>query len=118
LAVGAHCLRQRAFVRETRERVRRERERLTAALSEWFDVADSQAPFLLVDTGDGTRDADCDGTGDADCDVAGFVAALREQGVVVRDATTFRRLDSHVRVAVRRPAENDRLLEAIHAVRD
>ena len=126
LAVGAHCLRQRAFVRETRERVRRERERLTAALSECFDVADSQAPFLLVDTGNGTEDADCDGTGgadcdgtrDADCDVAGFVAALRDRGVVVRDATTFRRLDSHIRVAVRRPAENDRLLEAIRAVRD
>jgi len=128
LAVGSHCLRQRAFVRETRERVRRERERLTAALSEWFDVADSRAPFLLVDVRgwetDGTSDHETDGTSDhetdrdTDCDVAGFVTAMREQGVAVRDATTFRGLDSHVRVAVRRPAENDKLLEAIRAVRD
>jgi histidinol-phosphate/aromatic aminotransferase/cobyric acid decarboxylase-like protein len=116
LAVGTHCLRQRSFVRETRERVRRERERLAAALSAWFGVADSQAPFLLVDVS-GWQTDDTAGH-DTDCDVAGFVAALRKQGVAVRDATTFRGLDSHVRVAVRRPAENDRLLEAIRAVRD
>ena len=104
LAVGTHCLRQRAFVRETRDRVRDERERLAAALSEWVDVHDSQAPFLTLDLGDRS--------------VAEFVAATRERGVAVRDATTFRRLDSHVRVAVRRPEENDRLLEVVRAVLD
>jgi histidinol-phosphate/aromatic aminotransferase/cobyric acid decarboxylase-like protein len=36
----------------------------------------------------------------------------------LRDATTFRGLDSHVRVAVRLPDENDRLLETLEAVRD
>ena len=116
LAVGTHCLRQRAFVRETRERVRRERNRLATALSRWFDVTDSRAPFLLVDVNGWQRDDTTDsGT---ECDVAGFVTALRERGVAVRDATTFRGLDSHVRVAVRRPAENDRLVEAVRAVRD
>jgi len=41
------------------------------------------------------------------------VADARDRGVAIRDATTFRGLDSHVRVAVRRPAENDRLLAAL-----
>jgi histidinol-phosphate/aromatic aminotransferase/cobyric acid decarboxylase-like protein len=41
------------------------------------------------------------------------VAAARERGVALRDATTFRGLDSHVRVAVRLPEENDRLLEVL-----
>ena len=104
LAVGTHCLRQREFVRETRDRVADERARLAAALSEWFDVVDSRAPFLTFDVGEQS--------------VADFVAATRERGVAVRDATTFRRLDSHVRVAVRRPAENDRLLEVVRAVRE
>jgi L-threonine-O-3-phosphate decarboxylase len=98
-AVGAHCLRQTAFVAETRERVERERERLRAALGERFEVRRSAAPFLLVDVGDRS--------------VESLVAALRERGVAVRDATTFRGLDAHVRVAVRAPDENDLLLEAM-----
>ncbi|WP_135820210.1 threonine-phosphate decarboxylase CobD [Halostella litorea] len=98
-AVGAYCLRQQAFVAETCERVERERERLRAALNERFDVRPSAAPFLLVDVGER--------------DVGALVAALRERGVAVRDATTFRGLDSHVRVAVRTPEENDLLAEAM-----
>jgi histidinol-phosphate/aromatic aminotransferase/cobyric acid decarboxylase-like protein len=46
-----------------------------------------------------------------------FQQQARDRGVAIRDATTFRGLDSHVRVAVRRPAENDRLLAAL-GVRD
>ncbi|MDB2241400.1 aminotransferase class I/II-fold pyridoxal phosphate-dependent enzyme [Halorubrum ezzemoulense] len=99
LATGEYCLRQTAFVRETRDRVRRERGRLRTSLGERYDVAPSEAPFLLVDVGD--RDVDR------------VVARARERGVAVRDARTFRGLDSHVRVAVRRPAENDRLLAAL-----
>ncbi|MDB2263616.1 aminotransferase class I/II-fold pyridoxal phosphate-dependent enzyme [Halorubrum ezzemoulense] len=99
LATGEYCLRQTAFVRETRDRVRRERGRLRTGLGERYDVAPSAAPFLLVDVGD--RDVDR------------VVARARERGVAVRDARTFRGLDSHVRVAVRRPAENDRLLAAL-----
>jgi histidinol-phosphate aminotransferase/threonine-phosphate decarboxylase len=34
-------------------------------------------------------------------------------GIALRDARTFRGLDDHVRVAVRTPGENDRLLEAL-----
>jgi len=98
-AVGAHAMRQREFVDATRERVESERQRLAAALAGDFDVFDSAAPFLLLEVGD--RDA------------AALCAATEAAGVAIRDATTFRGLDSHVRVAVRAPEENDHLLEAL-----
>jgi len=98
-AVGAHAMRRAEFVAETRERVASERERVRAALADDFDVFDSAAPFLLLDVGDR--------------DVAALCEATESRGVAIRDATTFRGLDSHVRVAVRAPAENDRLLEAL-----
>ncbi|MFB6268925.1 MAG: threonine-phosphate decarboxylase CobD [Halobacterium sp.] len=101
-AVGAHAMRQDEFVAETRDRVDSERARMRDALAGQFDVHESSAPFLLLAVGD--RDVDS------------LVAAAREQGVVVRDATTFRGLDSHVRVAVRTPEENDRLLEVLAGV--
>ncbi|TYL36039.1 threonine-phosphate decarboxylase [Natronococcus pandeyae] len=97
--VGAYCLRQDAFVRETRERVASERERMRTVLSDRFDVTPSDAPYLLCDVGDR--------------DVANVLEGAREHGVAVRDATTFRGLDSHVRVAVKDRATNDRLLEAL-----
>ena len=97
--VGAYCLRQEAFVAETRERVCRERARMADALDEDFGVHPSEAPFLLLDVGDR--------------DPKRVVRAARERGVAIRDATTFRGLDDHVRVAVRAPDENDRLLEVL-----
>jgi histidinol-phosphate/aromatic aminotransferase/cobyric acid decarboxylase-like protein len=99
LAVGAHCLRREGFVAETRERVRGERARMGEGLSGPFDVHPSDAPFLLLDVGE--RDPER------------VVGVARERGVAIRDATSFRGLDSHVRVAVRLPAENDRLLEVL-----
>ncbi|MFC4553284.1 MULTISPECIES: aminotransferase class I/II-fold pyridoxal phosphate-dependent enzyme [Halorussus] len=101
-AVGAHCLRDGAFVAETRERVRRERARMADALGERFEVHPSEAPYLLVDVGER--------------DPGAVVAAARERGIAIRDATTFRGLDSHVRVAVRLPEENDRLLAVMRDV--
>jgi L-threonine O-3-phosphate decarboxylase (EC 4.1.1.81) len=65
-----------------------------------FSVYPSDAPFLLLDAG--TSKA-----------VDEIRETVREQNIAVRDARTFRGLDSHVRVAVRRPAENDLLLEAL-----
>ncbi|WP_135805752.1 threonine-phosphate decarboxylase CobD [Halorussus marinus] len=100
--VGAYCLDQSQFVAATRDRVASERARLADALGERFDVHPSEAPFLLLDTG--ARDP------------ADLVAAARDRGVAIRDATTFRGLNSHVRVAVRAPAENDRLLEVLASV--
>ena len=96
--VGAHALGDDAFVRETRERVSSERARMRERLADRVDVHQSDAPFLLLDAG---------------ADPADLVAEAREQGVALRDATTFRGLDSHVRVAVRTPGENDRLLEVL-----
>ncbi|QRV14101.1 pyridoxal phosphate-dependent class II aminotransferase [Haloterrigena salifodinae] len=97
--VGAHCLRQDAFVRETRQRVASERERMRAALTSRFDVRPSDAPYLLCDVGG--RDVDS------------VIAAARADGVAIRDARTFRDLDSHVRVAVKDREANDRLLAAL-----
>ncbi|MFB6169948.1 MAG: threonine-phosphate decarboxylase CobD [Haloarculaceae archaeon] len=97
-AVGAHCLRDDAFVEATRERVASERDRMAARCSTRFAVRPSDAPFLLLDVGE---------------DPADLCERVRERGVAVRDATTFRGLDSHVRVAVRSREENERLLEAL-----
>lgn len=102
-AVGAHAMRADEFVRETRALVATERERMRARLDARFDVHESEAPFLLCRL----RESDPDGSVDA------LAARLEAEGIAVRDATTFRGLDRHVRVAVRLPDENDRLLEAL-----
>jgi len=99
LAVGRYAMGQTAFVEATRTRVERERRRMRETLDGRFDVRESAAPFLLLDVGDRP--------------VGRLVAAVRERGIAVRDATTFRGLDSHIRVAVRDPEENDRLLEVL-----
>ncbi|MDS0280936.1 threonine-phosphate decarboxylase CobD [Haloarcula onubensis] len=98
-AVGTHCYGADEFVAETRARVDSERERMRERLATRFDVFPSEAPFLCFDTGDAGVDD--------------LLATARESGLALRDARTFRGLDSHVRVAVRLPAENDRLLEAL-----
>jgi histidinol-phosphate/aromatic aminotransferase/cobyric acid decarboxylase-like protein len=102
LATGRYCMQQSAFVSETRDRVRRERTRLTDRLAGEFDVHPSEAPFLLLDVGDRSVDA--------------VLSRAAESDLALRDARTFRGLDSHVRVAVRLPAENDRLLEVLDDV--
>jgi histidinol-phosphate aminotransferase/threonine-phosphate decarboxylase len=90
-------MRQREFVSATRERVREERVRMRERLSARFEVHPSDAPFLLL----------------AVPDVEVVQREVEAADVAVRDARTFRGLDSHVRVAVRTRAENDRLLEAL-----
>lgn len=102
IETGAFCMAQTAFVSRTRERVRSERERLRAHLSARFDVHPSDAPFLLIGVGD--RDVD---------DVLDHA---RDHGIALRDARTFPGLDAHVRVAVRTPTDNDRLLEVLDGV--
>lgn len=99
LAVGTYCLHAEEFITQTRDRVETERARLGAALSGAYEVYPSDAPFLLLDVGDQS--------------VEDIIARARTQGVIVRDATTFRGLDSHIRVAIRLPEQNDQLLEAL-----
>jgi len=96
-AVGAHCLDTPEFVEATRQRVDREREWLADRLAGRFSVHPSAAPFLLLET---------------DRPAGEVVDEARANGVAVRDATTFRGLDSHVRVAVKRRHENEQLLDA------
>lgn len=96
--VGAHAMGQRSFVHKTRTRITRERDRMRRRLTPNFEVAPSDAPFLLLETNK---------------DVRALVSRCQENGIAIRDATTFRGLDSHVRVAVRLPDENDQLLEAL-----
>ncbi|MFP9192442.1 threonine-phosphate decarboxylase CobD [Natronosalvus vescus] len=101
-AVGAHCMRQTEFVRGTRREVAEERERMTDTLAadDRYEVTPSDAPFLLLEV-----------IGDEDVD--SLCRRTREAGVVIRDATSFRGLDSHVRVAIKDRASNDRLLEVL-----
>jgi histidinol-phosphate aminotransferase/threonine-phosphate decarboxylase len=98
-AVGTHCYGAGEFIAETRKRVESERERLCERLATRFDVFPSDAPFILFDTGEASVDA--------------TLASARDDGIALRDARTFRGLDSHIRVAVRTPEENDRLLETL-----
>jgi L-threonine-O-3-phosphate decarboxylase len=101
-AVGAHAMRDEAFVAETRRRTVRERARLREGLeARGFDVTPSSAPFVLCDVGEEPTE---------------LLAAARERGVVLRDATTFRGLDRHVRIAVRDREATDRLLSVLGEV--
>ncbi|WP_122089684.1 threonine-phosphate decarboxylase [Halalkalicoccus subterraneus] len=97
--VGAHCMAQYGFVEQTRRRVRTERARMAETLESEYNVVPSEAPFLLLDTGARSVDRVLD--------------RVREGDLAVRDARSFRGLDSHVRVAVRTPEENDRLIEVL-----
>jgi histidinol-phosphate/aromatic aminotransferase/cobyric acid decarboxylase-like protein len=99
--VATYCLGEREFLRDTRDRVASERERLSAGIAAaGFDVHPSDSHLLTF------RAPDVDAVRDA----------ARARGIAVRDARTYRGLDSHVRVTVRLPDENDRLLEALRAV--
>lgn len=100
VSLATYCLDQPAFIEETRERVERERDRLTNHLDEHFDISPSVAPFLLLDAGSSER-------------VDEVVTHAREEGIVVRDARDFRGLDSHIRVSIRLPDENDQLIAAL-----
>ncbi|RQH01439.1 threonine-phosphate decarboxylase [Natrarchaeobius oligotrophus] len=101
--VGAYCLRRDEFVRETRERTARERDRLREALERRFDVHSADAPYLLCGVGE-----------DDDRTVESVLEEASREGIVVRDARTFRGLDSHIRVAVKDREANDRLLAALN----
>ena len=101
-AVGAHAMADTAFVADTRRRIDRERAHLRDRLAEHgLEVFPSEAPFLLCDVG-GPPDA--------------LLAACRERGVVLRDATTFRGLDRHVRIAVRTREATETLCETLDVV--
>ncbi|WP_071933427.1 threonine-phosphate decarboxylase [Halodesulfurarchaeum formicicum] len=98
MQVGTQAMRATEFIDRTRKRVRQERAQLVATLEDHYEIAPSDAPFLLLEV---------------DGSVADLLAAARERGIVLRDARTFRGLDAHVRAAVRLPSENRRLEEVL-----
>ena len=98
-AVGEHCLGQTTFVETTIDRLEREREWVADRLADRFEVFPSDAPFLLLGVPNEPVDS--------------IIDRARERGVAIRDARSFRGLDSHVRVALKRRPANDRLLEAL-----
>jgi histidinol-phosphate/aromatic aminotransferase/cobyric acid decarboxylase-like protein len=102
VAVATYCLEQSAFRERTAERVRTERSRLVERLEGvGFDVVPGDGPLVCFDAGPVGVDA--------------VLEATRARDIAVRDARTYRGLDDHVRVTLRRPAENDRLLAALRA---
>ncbi|MBA2486644.1 MAG: threonine-phosphate decarboxylase [Nitrospira sp.] len=96
-------------VRHTRRSLRfihRERTRVMKALTRLpgCTVFSSAANFILMELPVGQK-------------VAGTVAALRRQGILIRDCSQVPGLNARsVRVAVRTRADNDRLLHALMAV--
>lgn len=101
-ATGSYCMTRTDFITRTRERVRAERARMRGELAPRFGIHSSDAPFLLLDVGDRN--------------VGDLLEYANERDIALRDATTFRGLDNHIRVAVRTPEENDRLLEVLRDV--
>lgn len=99
MRAGIYSMGATEFVETTRKRVDSERERLAAALGERYDVHPSVSPFLLLEVLEESVEAVLDRATSA--------------GIAIRDARSFRELDDHVRVAVRRPEENRRLEEVL-----
>lgn len=92
----------RAHAHTTTTRLHNEAERIRHALSQQgFEVSPSDTHYLLVSCGDATRVRDW---------------LLEHHGLLVRDCTSFG-LASQVRIAARRPEENDTLIDAFAHLR-
>ena len=97
-ALGVQALGDIAGMRDRVERIKRERARLAAELAALgLDVQDSAANFLLVRAG---REA---------------ASQLLRRGLVVRTFPATSVLSDYMRITVRRPEENARLIEALKA---
>jgi len=107
LAAARACLPRKEFRHRTLETVSRLREQLATGLSALgVHPFPSRANYLLarLENGSGTA--------------AELAALLRPQGILIRDCANFFPLDErYLRVAVRREAENERLLAALRMAR-
>jgi L-threonine-O-3-phosphate decarboxylase len=101
IAAALRALRERAFVRRSVARIIEARARLTDGLRRaGFAVLGSDANFVLVEVGD-----------------AGSARKrLLERGIAVRDCSSFG-LPSHVRIAVPRLEDVDRVISAMEELR-
>lgn len=96
-AAGLAALRDKEHVTRTLAGLKHAKEKLVTAIAGLgLPVLPSAVHFFLVHVGD----------------AAGFRRALLRHGILVRDGTSFG-LPGHVRIATRRPEENDRLLAAM-----
>ena len=101
-AAGLAALADQAHVAATVARLREEAQRLRAGLqAQGWTVLPTRTHFFLVHVGDAT---------------AVRARLLREHRIQVRDCTSFG-LPEWIRVAARRPEENDRLLAAMEVLR-
>ncbi|MBS1264116.1 MAG: Histidinol-phosphate aminotransferase [Methanonatronarchaeales archaeon] len=94
-AAGA-CIGEEEFLDESRRFVESEREFLGNRIGDRFEVAPSDANFLLVEVGDASAAKE----------------ELLEDGLLVRDCSSFG-LPEHVRISVRNRSDNERLVEAL-----
>ncbi|WP_416838706.1 pyridoxal phosphate-dependent aminotransferase [Haloferax sp. DFSO52] len=92
------CLKQDDFLETTRDRIERERELMVNRLdSAGYEVYPADSSLILFEADD----------------VDAVLHETRKRGFAIRDARDYRGLDSHVRINVRRPHENEALLDAL-----
>lgn len=99
-------LKDATYRRKSLSLISEERTRLSQALSAMLDfhVFPSEANFLLVELPASVRSSD-------------VVERLRDRGLLVRDCSTISGLTERmIRIAIRTPRENDRLLRTIEAI--
>lgn len=104
VAIAAEALRERPTMLANVARLAAERDRLAAGLAALgWAVRPSVTNFVLIDLGSADR--------------AAVVAdGLCRAGLVPRTFPTGHRLSSHVRLTVRSPADNDRLLATMRSL--
>lgn len=99
-SAGLAAVQDPQHVKESLIRLRQSYQALTKALHQrGYTIIPSAVHFFLMQVGNGAR----------------FRAALRSKGVLVRDCASFG-LPEYVRIAARRPEENQCLLTAIDEV--
>lgn len=103
-ALAKAAIEDQDYARATWEKVRTERQRVTAALrAAGFVVPDSQSNFLLATVPRG-KSAET------------LYINLKAQGILVRYFKTEDRLDDKLRITIGTPGDNARLLEALAAL--
>jgi histidinol-phosphate aminotransferase len=91
-----------AWMKASVAKIRSERARLATALSEMgFSVAPSQTNFVFFDCG---------------ADSMSIAGLLLQEGIIVK-AWREKRYDHFIRVTIGKPAENNRLIEAMKAIK-
>ena len=103
LIAARAALQDREHLRRSIELVKAGRPYLIAQLGVLFTVYPSQANFVLLDVLPRTSAAVC--------------AALEQQGITVRDCSSFRGAgDSLIRISVGTPEQNERVVEALRSL--